>query len=638
MKTTLDFALFYASKGIKVFPCKIDKGPLTRNGFKDASTDEKQIREWFSGKDNSIGIPTGKSSGWLVLDIDFPDGPASLEKLCSEYGPLPETKRQQTGSGASQLFFRYPDDVEIRSSASKIGPGLDIRGEGGYIIAPPSGHPSGGNYKWLTNGYTPLADLPDWLKSLLTDKPKDAPSIHAPSEGTTHYGRKALESECSAIALAPNGTRNPALNTASFSVAQLVAGGEIDEHEARNALYFAAQRSGLEDDPGCGPKGILATIASGFRAGMAKPRKAELSDTYDSVRHVRQMRQDTTAYDTGTTENGFRTTTYDSVTKAQVKDWVIESEGWFQTEAVYREFVVHDRHKKQYLSRVLQDLARDGLVKVDPLRRGWYCYVNTDVDFINMDAEDESSFPVVLPLNLSDLVELPNGVAVIAGSTNGGKTAFLMDLMRLNFHQPYEKLYLMSEMHDSEWRRRCGYFGLGRDPWKAVKATNSKRVGYDVLIKKHNPNGLTTVDYLEEKEGEYFKMGSLIREIYDSVKGLCFIAIQKRESSEFGRGGEATKEKARLYLTVDPMIEEDRSVICHMKITKAKCYKGLNPNGRSRLFRIRDAAHFEPLTEWEWMNEKERQRYAEEAHQSNKFNVNFKAPGNDICPFNLEEK
>jgi len=275
----------YASKGKPVFPCNRDKTPRISRGFKNASKDLMQIREWWAKwPDASIGMPTGAASELWVLDVDLPDGPASLEALEAEHGKIPATLTQQTGGGGKQFFFILPEGRKVKNSTSKIGPGLDIRGEGGYVILPPSGHPSGGQYQWLNPKQLPVA-APEWLLELVCERPEQPPENKAaPASfpkvanctfaGTTPYGRKALEDEAAKVASASNGCRNDTLNQAAFAVGALVAGGEVDRAEAEAELYAAAQVAGLESDPGCGPKGVRDTIASGMKAGEKKPRQA----------------------------------------------------------------------------------------------------------------------------------------------------------------------------------------------------------------------------------------------------------------------------------------------------------------------------------------------------------------------------
>ena len=99
-------------------------------------------------REGLVGVPTGKGSGLLVLDVDPRDGgPESLAALERENGPLPETARARTGGGGVHVFFRYPAEKEVRNSAGWLGLGLDVRGEGGYVVVPPSR--TQGPYEWI---------------------------------------------------------------------------------------------------------------------------------------------------------------------------------------------------------------------------------------------------------------------------------------------------------------------------------------------------------------------------------------------------------------------------------------------------------------------------------------------------------
>ncbi|HAT50435.1 MAG: bifunctional DNA primase/polymerase [Nitrospirae bacterium] len=123
------------------------KHPLVKWG-NEATTDHDQITQWWSKWPKAnIGIATGAKSGLVVLDVDVDSGgEASLNKLLDQYGPLPETIRVKTGSGGEHIYFKHPGG-KVGNSASKVGAGLDIRGDGGYVVAPPSNHLKG-NYQW----------------------------------------------------------------------------------------------------------------------------------------------------------------------------------------------------------------------------------------------------------------------------------------------------------------------------------------------------------------------------------------------------------------------------------------------------------------------------------------------------------
>lgn len=119
---------------LPVFPCAPDKKPLTKHGFKDASTDENQIRRWWAANpDALIGVPTGAASGLLVIDID-PAGAGFLSKHCDELA----TGRQHMTPRGRHCLFQHPRGVSIRCSAGKLAEGVDVRADGGYIIWWPS--------------------------------------------------------------------------------------------------------------------------------------------------------------------------------------------------------------------------------------------------------------------------------------------------------------------------------------------------------------------------------------------------------------------------------------------------------------------------------------------------------------------
>ena len=179
----LESARFYASRGWPVFPmyncvdgqCTCSRGPdcpspgkhpRTTHGFKDASTDLTQIEAWWARwPDATIAVPTGAAT-FIGLDVDpKTGGDESLSRLIAQHGPLPETVEVLTGGGGRHLYFR-PPRVTVPNSESLVALGLDIRGHGGCVVMPPSGHQSGRCYAWEVT-HDPesvaLADMPQWL-------------------------------------------------------------------------------------------------------------------------------------------------------------------------------------------------------------------------------------------------------------------------------------------------------------------------------------------------------------------------------------------------------------------------------------------------------------------------------------------
>ena len=286
MGDILDAALGYARQGIPVFPVEpsVKKKPLCGHGFKDATTDEAQIRAWWKRNPKAmIGMPTGPRTGRWVLDPDVDasknkNGLAELAKLTAQYGPLPATLSCSTPRGGTHFHFKW-NGADIHNSDSRIAPSLDVRGDGGYVVLPPSARLDGALYQWC-QGVTDLADAPDWLIDLALKASKK--SAKANGAGKTKGGGggsgpwsawalKALADECARIAAAAVGQRNSTLNAAAFNLFQIVAGGGLDEQEVRDRLFAAAEACGLVADDGT--DAVLKTIASAYSAGIAQPRQ-----------------------------------------------------------------------------------------------------------------------------------------------------------------------------------------------------------------------------------------------------------------------------------------------------------------------------------------------------------------------------
>jgi len=194
--TPLEYALKYVDLGWSVFPCHfIDYGvcschrpdckspgkhPMTRNGVKDASKDTNIVREWWEKCPKaSIGIATGRESGVFVVDLDGQQGIAAFAKLQAENGPVPSTPTAWTGGGGRHLFLTHPDGKVIKNRTKIGGQPIDVRGDGGYVIAPPSGHASGNSYRWEVSPFDTLpAIAPHWVLDLIT-APQAAPRAEA---------------------------------------------------------------------------------------------------------------------------------------------------------------------------------------------------------------------------------------------------------------------------------------------------------------------------------------------------------------------------------------------------------------------------------------------------------------------------
>jgi hypothetical protein len=256
-------AAMYARAGWPVFPIRPrEKRPLTAHGLKDATCDADQVEAWWRAEPRAnVAIRTGTApdgAGLVVLDVDGPEGEAALTAL----GELVQTLEQRTGSGVGrQLLYALAPDQRGLQSAKRLGPGLDTRGEGGYVLLPPSVHPSGGLYAW--SRLVDPAPPPDFL----IDRPREVRLPARRAGGWTSDAPADLLRLCRFIAGRAPGARNDGLNWAAYRAGQLVGAGAIDRVTAEQELARAAAAAfGGEALAG----EIENTIRSGLNAGIAE--------------------------------------------------------------------------------------------------------------------------------------------------------------------------------------------------------------------------------------------------------------------------------------------------------------------------------------------------------------------------------
>lgn len=218
---------------------QIGKHPRTAHGLYDGSADEAVVRKlWRQYPRSNVGIRTGAISGLVVLDVDGQhDGYASIAALEALHGPLPPTLTAATGSGGRHYFFSHPGFPVQNDASGKVGRGVDVRGEGGYVVAAPSLHHSGGTYRW--EAAAPIAALPEgWLA--LLPRPKD-PTLRVvpPTAPGDEDGDHWLDQ---ALLRAQPGTRN---HTGLWLACQLRDAG-LDRQSAEGYLLRYAAHQGQD--------------------------------------------------------------------------------------------------------------------------------------------------------------------------------------------------------------------------------------------------------------------------------------------------------------------------------------------------------------------------------------------------------
>jgi len=288
----LQAALDYAEQGLRVFPvwhvdadrCVCPAGgecpdpgkhPHVSRWQVAATDDTDTLREWWAQWPHAnIGLITGATNGFVVADFDPRNGgDQTLAQLEAANGGTFQTVTALSGGGGVHLFFAVGADSRLRNGRG-IRPGLDRRGNGGYVVSAPSMHASGHRYVFAAGlGLgAPLLPVPDWLDERAIDRgepdvvpvvlpvgPRDLARID-------RYARRALDLESNAVRTAPKGTRNDRLNEAAFCLGQLVGSRALDQGLVESVLFGAAKAAGL------GVREIQKTIRSGLETGIKRPR------------------------------------------------------------------------------------------------------------------------------------------------------------------------------------------------------------------------------------------------------------------------------------------------------------------------------------------------------------------------------
>lgn len=266
---TRDAAVAAAERGWAVFPCRPgDKRPTVRDWERRACADPARVARYWPGDRHNVGIACGPSR-LAVLDLDahgelpedwrqlpgVNDGKDVLAQICEWAGmDWPATYTVATPSNGWHMYFTVPADSAIRNSASMIGPQVDVRAAGGYVVGAGS-VVNGTAYEVIVEDDP--APLPSWIARLLSPVPEQL-ATHPASRGTPG-GR--IAGLVRTVARAPSGTRNERLYWAACRAAEMVADGKTDAREVMDQLVAAAAVAGLPEPE------ARRTIASAMRAG-----------------------------------------------------------------------------------------------------------------------------------------------------------------------------------------------------------------------------------------------------------------------------------------------------------------------------------------------------------------------------------
>jgi hypothetical protein len=559
----LQAALSYVAQGFKVFPVKLDKTPYTPHGLKDATQLQVRVREfWTQWPDAGIGLVT---DGFLVPDFDQKSG--GLESKASieaKYGTLPRTRTHRTGGGGLHYIYRNPNGTNIRNTVALGGyQGVDLRANGGYIIAPPSQHESGNQYEIIDAAE--IARAPAWLLELATRR------VIAPAATTSPGSIKHGERNYRLFKLASGMRRQGASQNTIYDAVKACYQNDC-EHEppiTEDELHKIAA-SGARYLPG----GIRTHMYNA--SGQNEPEaKGDTNGTHIGTTSLHKEDKDLSRFE-GLSQ--------------KVRLWVQDTRGWWETRELDSDLNISGPRDKENRKKILQRLREQGVIEQHPKINKQFRFINTRITSLDFKtASNTGVLPLKWPMGIEKYVNLfPGNIAVVAGSPNSGKTALLLNFIYLN-QDSFPLFYFCSEMGPVELRDRLDKFpGMDIKDWHFDAIERASDFA-DVI----RPDCVNIVDYLEMTTELYLVNTHLTAISHKLGSGLALVAVQKKQGALFGRGQEFGLEKPKLYLSMDKG---------KLVIIKGKSWatENVDPNGLKVSFKITGGYQFEQTGEWDW--------------------------------------
>ncbi len=576
----LDAALAYIDQGFKIFPLN-GKVPATKHGFKDATQTQLGVREiWGQSPTLNIGLVT---QDFVVIDFDVKSGgKESKIKMWAEHGALPKTRVHKTGGGGQHWIYSNPYGIDVRNSTSFAGySGVDIRANGGYIVAPPSVHPDTG-IKYEVVDPSPVVTVPDWV---LDAAGKKSQNLSEPFGEDLVIPEKQRNATLASLAgtMRRRGMGEETILAALLTANEKQCSPPLDESEVRT---IAKSVSRYQPDP-------LAQLTDKTDildiAGVSTD-KTDISDITDSS-------DKTDLSDTPDIDQTFQTG--EGLVKKLVARWLSFHKGErFDLDTICRQLDISNRDLRHFVVKKLSyEVSAGNLEKSVLVRPPIYTYTNKDIKIIDwINATDSNPIPLNWPYGHEDgsrfgfdgAVQIFGGdIIVIAGVSNTGKTALALNLVVENMDD------MRVSLQGNEYVPGKFHFRMGRMTWaNPLKEDGTPKFE---LIDRHDnwadiirPDNLNIIDWLnlDGTSHPFYEIGSIVEGIQRKLKnGVAVICIQKDANKDMGMGGGFSQHLASLYLAIDFMPDK------HLKMTvkKAKSWTGHNPNHEMYAFDLVEA-------------------------------------------------
>lgn len=557
-------ALEYHNSGYHVIPVRHDKKPYIKwQRYQHEKPLIDEIDEWFTKwPDANIGIVTGRASNLTVIDIDTNEAGHALKKYMPLIKPFTKTPH------GWHFWFLFHDNLP---NASNILPGMDIRTEGGYVIAPPGRNENGGIYKRREgNVYT---EIPDALYNKLK-------SINSYNNTTVlgYSNKNNVSTQCSNYTIDDNnrqhrqqtttlGLKKGSRDNTLFHLANYLVKSGMPES---NILFYLEMFAKF-----CDPPFPEKEINLKLQSAITRARRIPTSLT------------------------------------SEIRELIATSSGNFTTTFVHMRQHLTTREEKKKANAIILRMEKEGLIEKTGRLMGEYRIVDQAAKPENWIEASSETAKLWLPLGLSHLTGQdgvvnvsPGDIVLFAGTPNVGKTGFLMNIAREN-RLNWKVHYISSELRAGKFKSR-----FANDPTVSLDMlkdinfydlTKSRLKSFEDNVKPGEGN-LNIFDYIESTE-EVYKIGGYIDGIFSKLDGaIAIVAIQKKPGADSGYGGTFTIMRPVLAVNLDRIKDENvnKATIIKCKEPDSDFIKRVgNPDYMSCKFNLVDGIKIIKKTNWQ---------------------------------------
>jgi len=508
--TLLQAALDYHTKGFSVIPVAEDKTPLIKwQPYQKTKATEDEIRTWWKKNPKAnIGIVTGQISNLFVIDTDTSEATQKIQEAIPDNLSVP---CQKTPKGGMHFIFAHTEGF---SNRARVAEGIDLRTEGGYIVAAPSLNGTGKGWEWLVS---PLEVDPPQL-------PRDVYNI----------------------------INNAITSFNSFSLYR----EKIDLEKTDEEQYKSKEVNEVKRDQYLGDEGIrdevLFSVSHGMTLGKFNPKIIE-----------EVLERLILSWNENPNKNWIDAKIKSAMSRFGRKrknltqeflDWISEvKSGQFKVKDWYMESNIINKEDKHTTIVVANNLCKGQKPLLERTHnRGEYRIIDREVEFTDfLNVSKEKAIDLTLPLEIHrKTVFFPRDIIVIAGVTGYGKTTFLLNVIKENM-QKFEFKYFSSEMSALAINKKLGYFELPIEDWK-MKVISDDKWDYSNIHDKIFPNDMNVIDYLEPEGEKTYNIHGVLTKISKRLeKGMALIATQKRPDLALSAGGVYSAKSTSLYLSLD---------------------------------------------------------------------------------------